>query len=590
MLRAWKRRRCICARSGEVSRPIRTGGNLRGSGSGSGGSAKGHTGTEWNTLLDRLQRCIRKVESAVRDGAGTQPEILHRRNHGARHARSFRPGRDSAGESSVPEAGRLRCCGRGCSCRETRNGPHVHERLANGVAREIVHKLRAPEAHFDFGWMHVDVDFFVRHVEKQQRSGKDCRRQDVAVGFVNRVEDQPVAHQAAVHKNVDAVAVQALRFRARSKSGHGQRRLLFFGIELWFGDGRAEGRGNRWNFDQLIERLATKELVNAVGELFCGRTVDDLLRRRRENELFARIGQSVVRDERSDVAQFRRIRFQKFPPRGHAIKNVSNTDGGTQRHSRRLHADEFAACKLNARAFPSGFVACFEEQARDGRNRRQRFAAKAECGDGKQIVGGFQFAGRVAFERQQRVVVSHAVAVVGHADHALAALLDLDAHRLRAGIERVFEQFFHRRRRPRDHFARRNSIRDRFGEYANARHLSSGALLNCEGSLPFLSSFSPWQERLYLPREIPRLACQSASKTANLRRGQSEMLPNVSSKELRKQTSVPIIANKKGLFVRLCQAITIRNAVRAPNPRIAFLPFLNYRKKVGHKDIIRRLS
>ncbi|PYT72074.1 MAG: hypothetical protein DMG39_10940 [Acidobacteria bacterium] len=68
------------------------------------------------------------------------------------------------------------------------------------------------------------------------------------------------------------------------------------------------------------------------------------------------------------------------------------------------------------------------------------------------------------------------------------------------------------------------------------------------------------------------------------------MLPNVSSKELRKQTSVPIIANKKGLFVRLCQAITIRNAVRAPNPRIAFLPFLNYRKKVGHKDIIRRLS
>ena len=74
----------------------------------------------------------------------------------------------------------------------------------------------------------------------------------------------------------------------------------------------------------------------------------------------------------------------------------------------------------------------------------------------------------MAFESQQRVVVRHPVAVVGHANHSLAALLDLDANGFRARVERVFEQLLHHRRRPLDHFARRDLVRYRLRQYANA--------------------------------------------------------------------------------------------------------------------------
>ena len=61
------------------------------------------------------------------------------------------------------------------------------------------------------------------------------------------------------------------------------------------------------NFDKFLERLPAKELIDAVGQFFRGRTVDDFLRRRGQNELLRGIRQRVVRDQRSDVAQFGRV-------------------------------------------------------------------------------------------------------------------------------------------------------------------------------------------------------------------------------------------------------------------------------------------
>ena len=165
-------------------------------------------------------------------------------------------------------------------------------------------KILPPEAHFDFCGMHVDVDFAVRHFEKKQRRGKNGRRQNVAIGFVNRVQNQPVAHQAAVHENINSIAVQPLHFGPRSKTGDGQRCFFFFGIEFRLGDRRAERRGDGWNLYQLFESLSSKELVGAVGQFFSGRGVDDFLRWRGENKLFAGIRERVVRDERCYVTQF----------------------------------------------------------------------------------------------------------------------------------------------------------------------------------------------------------------------------------------------------------------------------------------------
>src|SRR5712691_1940324 len=53
----------------------------------------------------------------------------------------------------------------------------------------------------------------------------------------------------------------------------------------------------------------------------------------------------------------------------------------------------------------------------------------------------------VAIERQQCVIMRHPVTIVDHANHALAADFHLDANRLRARIDGIFQQLFHHRRR-----------------------------------------------------------------------------------------------------------------------------------------------
>ncbi len=154
------------------------------------------------------------------------------------------------------------------------------------------------------------------------------------------------------------------------------------------------------------------------------------------------IRQRVVRDERRDVAEFGGVRFEEFFTRGNAVEKIGDTNRRANRQTRGLYVNQFSAGKFDARAFGFRFVARFEQQPRDGGNCWQRFAAKTKRRDGKQIVGGFQFAGGVTLESQQRVVVNHAMAVVNDADHALAADFRFDANRLRSGIERVFGNSF----------------------------------------------------------------------------------------------------------------------------------------------------
>ena len=320
--------------------------------------------------------------------------------------------------------------------------------------------------------MHVDVDFVVGHLQKKQRRGKNCRRQDVAIGLVNSVENQPVAHQPTVHENVDSIAIHPLYVWARRKSTYRQRCFFFLRLECWLGDGRAEGSRNRWNFDQLFQRLPSEELIHAVGQLFRGRTVNDFLCRRRENKLLRWIRQRVMRDQRSDVAQLRGVRLEKFPARGNTVKNVGDVDGCSRRQPRRLYVNQFAPREFDARAFSFRFVARFKQQSRYRRDRRQRFPAKPQRGNREQVVRRAQLARGMAFERQQRVVVRHPVTVVDHANHALAADFHFDANGLRARVDGVLQQLFHHRCRALDNLARGDFIRHCFRQYAYSAHFS----------------------------------------------------------------------------------------------------------------------
>ena len=115
-----------------------------------------------------------------------------------------------------------------------------------------------PEAHLDLRGMNVHVHFLGGQIEKEQDRGKHRGRQNVAVGFVNRVQDQAVAHQPPVHENVNSIAVAALHVGPRSKPAHHQFGGALLGGEFGFGDRGAHGRGNRQDLKQFFERLAAE--------------------------------------------------------------------------------------------------------------------------------------------------------------------------------------------------------------------------------------------------------------------------------------------------------------------------------------------
>src|SRR5437899_12826891 len=111
------------------------------------------------------------------------------------------------------------------------------------------------------------------------------------------MQNQPVAYQAAVQENVDAISIEPLRFRTLRKAGYRERGFYLLLFEFRLCDGSSKGRGYRRNFYQLIERLLAKKLIDAVGQLFRRCAVDDLLRRSCQNKLLCGIRQGVVRDE-----------------------------------------------------------------------------------------------------------------------------------------------------------------------------------------------------------------------------------------------------------------------------------------------------
>ena len=116
----------------------------------------------------------------------------------------------------------------------------------------------------------------------------------------------------------------------------------------------------------------------------------------------------------------------------------------------------------------------FERDAGHGGDGGQRLAAKAEGGDGEQIVGGAQLGGGVALEGQQRVVAIHAVAVVGDADEPAPAGFDLDADAGGAGVERVLQQLLHHRGGPVHHLAGGDLVGNLVGKNADAAHKTLG--------------------------------------------------------------------------------------------------------------------
>ncbi len=355
----------------------------------------------------------------------------------------------------------------------------LDQRRPQAVAHKVVDQTLLTEAHLGLGGMHVHIHFFGRHFEEEQHYREAGGRNHVAIGLSDCVKQQPVADKTLVHKDIDRVPVEFLQLRPGVEAGQPQNAWVaggLGGISLPGGrvgqTGVGEG-GLGGHRQQLSERVLAEDLVDALRGARHRRRGDDGVRGRDQLEVFLRVGQRVVGHQGCDVGQLGGLCAEEFAP-GRGVEEEirygqrGSTGQGSVVHVENLAAGDFDAGSGVRRGGFSG--SCFQGHAGYRGDGGQRLAAKAEGGDGEQVVGGAQLGCGVAFEGQQGIVAVHALAVVGDADEAAAAGLDFDANAVGAGVQGILQQFLDHGGRAIDNLAGGDLVGNLVGENADAAH------------------------------------------------------------------------------------------------------------------------
>ena len=359
---------------------------------------------------------------------------------------------------------------------EAGGGTGVHERGANGVADEVVDEAALAEANLCLGGVDVDVDLLRGHLEEEQDDREGCWRDDVAIGFGEGVEDETVADEAAVDEDVDGVAVELLQLGLGDEAAEANEAgfgLFVVGGTLpggWLGDtgvGEVELGGNG---DEALKGFAAEYLEEALAGVEDRRCDEESLRGRVQLEVFLRVREGVVRDERGDVAELGGLATEEFAAGGGVEEEVADGDGGAGRQAGIFDAEDIAAGDLEAGADFVVGGAGVERKAGDGGDGGQGFSAEAERGDGEEVVGGAELGGSVALEGEERVVAAHTVAVVYDADELAAAGFDFDADARGVCVEGVFEEFLDYGGGTLNHLARGDLVGYLVGENVDAAH------------------------------------------------------------------------------------------------------------------------
>ena len=339
--------------------------------------------------------------------------------------------------------------------------------------------------------------------------------------------DETVANQPPVHENKNRIAIQLLNFRLRNKPvqphfaeivGRGLSRLrnVIFRLSgladrsLRSTPPRRRLRQadtlqwlQRRQRDQLVEDLASENLVHALAMTGHGRRHQQGIGRRVQLEMHLRMRQRIVGYERCDVRQFGRFRSQKLLARWRIEEEIANRDRSSKRQARFFDADYFAAVDFEDGAGRFLFGACFQTQP----GNWQRLAAKSQRRDVQQVAGVFDFRGGVALEGEHGIVAHHAAAVVGNLDQLLPARLDLNANTRGTGVQRVLQQFLYDRRRTLDHLAGSDLVGNSLGKNVNLAHGTQEPVVS--GQWPVASVTDSWAQRKGALR-LARLGCDCA--------------------------------------------------------------------------------
>ena len=160
------------------------------------------------------------------------------------------------------------------------------------------------------------------------------------------------------------------------------------------------------------------------------------------------------------------VGLEEFQPRRRRVKEIADLDAGALRQRRRHDRRFRAAFHRQRPGMRLAGVARGDAELRHRADRGQRLAAKAQRADAQQILV-VELGGGVAVDRERKIAMGHAAAVVGDADPSPAAAIGENVDAAGAGIDGVLDQFLDHARGTFDHLAGGDAVDDLFGELAD---------------------------------------------------------------------------------------------------------------------------
>ena len=309
---------------------------------------------------------------------------------------------------------------------------------------------RFAKAHLALLRVHVDVDLPRVERQPQHIRGLTVVMQQVAVRLAQRVREHAIAHEAPVD---ECILAGELR-RVRGLHGEALER---------------ERPGFRLDRRRAVDERVAQESGNARATPVREQPMDDAaVVLQREPDLGVRERDAPERFVA--MAPLGRLGAQEFTP-GRRVE-VELLDGHRSAFGERRGCGraDGAAVDLDPPGVRTAGRARGEREARHRGNRGERFAAKAERRDRREIVDGRELRRRVPGDRQLELVALDARAVVGDTDPPDAAAGEIDVDLRCTGVERILEKLFERGRRAFNDFACRDLVDQQVGKRANLRH------------------------------------------------------------------------------------------------------------------------
>lgn len=266
-------------------------------------------------------------------------------------------------------------------------GTGMRQGILQGAIDEIVDQPRFAEAHLVFGRVHIDVHACRVQLQKQHIRRLTAMKQHIAVGHLHRMRHAAVPDRTAVDVEVLLVGAGTRVMRLRNPAVQAQTGAAVV---------HAQGLARKI----VAEGFAQPRVRIQIARLVPPRRLAVV----RDAQFHIRPRQCQRTQPLFDMAEFGAFGTQKFAPRRHVEEQFAHFDRGARRMRARHHLAQATAVDFQCGAVLGVVATRGQGKAADRGDRRQGFAAKAQRGDGFQVVQRSDLAGGMPRHGQRQFV------------------------------------------------------------------------------------------------------------------------------------------------------------------------------------------